>query len=83
MGTGRRQKISDAGICRLYAKGQPRYLIGLAAGLHDAEVVEVLVRNGVRLRTQEEARELAQAARCRTIGRLKLKAVNRNSPGEL
>jgi hypothetical protein len=53
MGTGRRQKISDAGICRLYAKGQPRYLIGLAAGLHDAEVVEVLIRNGVRLRTQE------------------------------
>jgi hypothetical protein len=80
MGTGRRQKISDAGICRLYAKGQPRYLIGLAAGLHDAEVVDVLIRNGVSLRTMDEARTLAQEARRRTIGRLKLKTANRNSP---
>lgn len=78
MGTRRRQKISDAGICRLYGKGEPRYLIGLAADLHDAEVVDVLIRNGVRLRTPDEARLLAQAARARTVGTLKLKRACQN-----
>ena len=73
MGTHRHQKISDAGICRLYAKGESRHVIGLASGLYDAEVVDVLIRNGVRLRTEAEARELARIARNRHLGTLRLK----------
>lgn len=73
MGSVRRQRITDAGICRLYRNGEARGLIALRAGLYDAEVVAVLMRNGVPLRTQQEAAALAGAARRRHLGRLRLK----------
>jgi len=73
MGSRRRQRISDAGICRLYRNGESRAAICLAAGLYDAEVVAVLARNGVPIRTPAEARELGRAARLRHTGRLRLK----------
>jgi hypothetical protein len=73
MGSLRRQRISDAGICRLYRNGESRAAICLAAGLYDAELVALLVRNGVPIRTQGEARDLARASRLRRSGKLRLK----------
>jgi hypothetical protein len=73
MGTFRRSRLTDSGICRLYASGHSRREIALRAELYDAEVVAVLVANGMTLRTQEEARDLARASRKRHLGRLKLK----------
>ena len=59
MGTWRRQKISDEEICRRYQAGEGRVAIGLRAGLWDQEVVAVLQRHGVTLRTMKEAAVLA------------------------
>lgn len=60
MGTWRRQKISDEEIVRRYQEdGEGRVAIGLRAGLWDHEVVAVLQRHGVTIRTAKEAAALA------------------------
>jgi hypothetical protein len=75
MGTRRLQRIPDTEICRLYLANECRQLIGLRAGLYDKEVLAVLARNGVALRSREEAKALAAAAATRTRmkGTLRLK----------
>jgi predicted nucleic acid-binding protein len=54
MGTFRKPQLNDFEICRRYGAGESRCTIGLAAKLLDHEVLEVLRRNGVRLRSTEE-----------------------------
>lgn len=49
-------------------------MIALRAGLYDAEVLDVLRRNGVPIRSAAEVRALASAARRRYLGTLKLPA---------
>ncbi len=55
----RRSRLSDLAICSLYRDQHPRSLISLKAGIPDYEVVGVLVRNGVPLRHDAEARAIA------------------------
>jgi hypothetical protein len=73
VGSFRKSRLTEAGICRCYVSGISRREICLRSGLYDAEVIEVLTRNGVPLRTPAEAQALAVAARKRTIGTLRLK----------
>lgn len=73
MGSRRRRRLSDSAICKLYVvDGEPRSMIALRAGLYDAEVLDVLRRNGVSIRSPAEVRALASAARRRHVGTLKL-----------
>lgn len=67
MGTRRSQRISDAEICRLYREGQPRNMIGLKARLYDPEIIEILARNGVALRTRQESLLLSVRQRKGTL----------------
>lgn len=59
MGSLRKPRLSESEVCRLYRAGQSRNAIGLAAQLYDHEVVAVLVRNGVPLRGDAEARAIS------------------------
>lgn len=74
MGTRRQPRLYDAEICRLYLAGEARALIGMRAGLWDAEICDVLRRNGVPLRDDAEAHAIGVRNRQRfksTLGMIK------------
>lgn len=65
MGSRRTPRLSDSAVCRLYAGGEARFTLGMRAGLTDYELVALLRRNGIPLRDDAEARELATKSRAR------------------
>jgi hypothetical protein len=71
----RRPRLSEMTICSMYLAGRPRAHICLAAGVYDAELVALLKRNGVPLRSDAEAREIAIANRERwkSTGRARIR----------
>lgn len=61
-----RPRLSPEQIVEEYNAGKTQAWIGLKARLSSARVREILVANGVRLRTSPEARRLAVRARMGT-----------------
>jgi hypothetical protein len=75
VGSYPRQRLSDEDLCRLYVDEQKTQAwLGLKARLSSARVRDILVANGVRLRTSPEVRRLAVRTRmgigrrCRSEG---------------
>jgi hypothetical protein len=54
MGSLRRQLISDSEICRRFADGEALAAIGKRAGLWTSELLAVLTRNGMPMRSPGE-----------------------------
>jgi hypothetical protein len=71
MGTFRVAQLSESAICKLYVDGFSRTEIGWRARLYDREVLAILERNGVQLRSHADARALSAARRERTRERLR------------
>jgi hypothetical protein len=67
VGTYTRQLISDSHIARLYRGGASRFVISKLAGLTDYQLVAVLRRNAIPLRSDAEWREIARNSRMRWI----------------
>lgn len=61
-------------VCKLYAEGFSRTEIGWRGRLYDAEVLAILQRNGVQLRSHADARALSAARRERTRERMKARS---------
>ena len=75
MGTLRRPRLSESAICAMYRAGQTRAHICLAAGIYDGELIVLLNRNGVPLRSDAEAREISTRSRERwkSTGRARIR----------
>jgi hypothetical protein len=61
-----KQRLSDAEICAEYLAGRTQAWLGLKARMSSARVREILIANGVRLRTSPEVRRLAVRTRMGT-----------------
>jgi hypothetical protein len=71
MGSFRIPALSDLAVCKLYAEGFSRTEIGWRARLYDREILAILERNGIPLRSHADARALSAARRERTRERLR------------
>jgi hypothetical protein len=71
VGSFRIPQLSDLAICKLYADGFSRTEIGWRAKLYDREILAILERNGVPLRSHADARALSAARRERTREKLR------------
>jgi hypothetical protein len=65
MGSRRTPLLSDSAVCRLYRDGESRFVLCMRAGLTNYELTACLRRNGIPLRDDAEARELAAKSRAR------------------
>jgi hypothetical protein len=63
MGSLRSPRLSESAICASYIAGESRFTLCLRARLYDRELVEVLKRNGVPLRSDAEWRAISEARR--------------------
>lgn len=63
MGTFKASRLNDDEICARYVGGESRGIIGLRAKMPDAFIVEVLLHNGITLRTPSEVKAMTGQAR--------------------
>jgi hypothetical protein len=65
VGSFRTARLSEMEVCRLYVEGFSRTEIGWRSRQYDREIIEILQRNGVPLRTSTDSQALARARRLR------------------
>lgn len=77
MGSRRVPLLADSAVCRLYREGESRFVLCMRAGMTDYELVACLRRNGVALRDDAEARDLARKSRARWKSTLRMRIRSR------
>jgi len=70
MGSFRIPRLSEMEICKLYSEGFSRTELGWRSRQYDREIIEILQRNGVPLRTSADSQALARARRLRLKAQL-------------
>lgn len=73
MGSLRHARLSDSAICAAYVAGEARDVLSMRSGLHDALLVEVLRQNGVPLRNDAEAAQIAVRSRAKHKSTLRMR----------